>query len=43
VQWTELAQKAEASGLTVAGFTDQHHFLTALLSSGPDFLAAPAA
>lgn len=35
VDWTSLAEQAEACGLSVAGFTDQHHFtigvVTALL------------
>jgi SAM-dependent MidA family methyltransferase len=30
VEFTTLAQLAEDAGLRVAGFTDQHHFLTAL-------------
>lgn len=30
VDWTSLVERAEESGLEVAGFTDQHHFLTAL-------------
>ena len=34
VEWTSLAEAAEQSGLTVLGFTDQHHFITALLA-GP--------
>jgi len=32
VNWTEIAERAEADGLRVAGFTDQHHFLTGILS-----------
>lgn len=32
VNWTEIAERAEASGLRVAGFTDQHHFLTGIIS-----------
>jgi SAM-dependent MidA family methyltransferase len=31
VDWTSLAERAEASGLTLTGFTDQHHFITGLL------------
>ena len=30
VDFTTLAERAEQSGLTLAGFTDQHHFLAAL-------------
>lgn len=33
VEWTSIAEAAEASGLTVSGFTDQHHFITGLLAS----------
>jgi SAM-dependent MidA family methyltransferase len=32
VDWTSVAERAEASGLTLIGFTDQHHFITGLLS-----------
>ena len=32
VDWTSVARRAEANGLRVAGFTDQHHFLTGILS-----------
>ena len=32
VNWTDLAERAEANGLRVAGFTDQHHFLTGIVS-----------
>ena len=32
VEWTSVAERAEACGLTIAGFTDQHHFMTGLLS-----------
>ncbi len=31
VEWTSLIEKASASGLTSAGFADQHHFITGLL------------
>jgi len=30
VDWTSVSEKGEQCGLTVAGFTDQHRFLTAL-------------
>lgn len=39
VEWTGLAETAEASGLTVAGFVDQHHFLTGLLAEIPGMAA----
>jgi SAM-dependent MidA family methyltransferase len=32
VEWTSVAECAEACGLTIAGFTDQHHFMTGMLS-----------
>jgi SAM-dependent MidA family methyltransferase len=32
IRWTDLAERAEADGLRVAGFTDQHHFLTGIIS-----------
>lgn len=42
VEWTSLAERAEECGLTIAGFTDQHHFLTGLLTSHPDLASAGA-
>jgi SAM-dependent MidA family methyltransferase len=38
VEWTSLAEQAEQCGFTIAGFTDQHHFMTGLLTA-----AEPAA
>lgn len=32
INWTVIAVAAEKSGLRVAGFTDQHHFLTGIIS-----------
>ena len=32
VDWTSIARRAEANGLRVTGFTDQHHFLTGIVS-----------
>jgi SAM-dependent MidA family methyltransferase len=32
VDWTSLVERAEASGMNLVGFTDQHHFMTGLLS-----------
>ena len=32
VDWSSIVERAQANGLRVAGFTDQHHFLTGLLS-----------
>lgn len=33
VDWTSLAERAEAQGLSVAGFTDQHHFATGVVTA----------
>jgi SAM-dependent MidA family methyltransferase len=33
VEWTSLAERAETSGLSVAGFTDQHHFMTGIVTA----------
>jgi SAM-dependent MidA family methyltransferase len=33
LDWTSIAVSAERSGFAVAGFTDQHHFVTGLLST----------
>ncbi|HEY2140261.1 MAG TPA: SAM-dependent methyltransferase [Chthoniobacterales bacterium] len=36
VDWTSITERAEQNGLGLAGFTDQHHFLTGLLGNlGP--------
>jgi SAM-dependent MidA family methyltransferase len=40
VNWTEITEAGQKSGLGVAGFTDQHHFLTGIISRFPE-LAAP--
>jgi SAM-dependent MidA family methyltransferase len=32
VNWTDVAERAEAIGLPVAGFTDQHHFITGIMA-----------
>jgi SAM-dependent MidA family methyltransferase len=32
VDWTSVAERAEECGLTLHGFTDQHHFITGLLT-----------
>ena len=36
VDWTSVADWAQSNGLRVAGFTDQHHFLTGIVSESPD-------
>jgi len=42
VDWTSIAHRAEANELRVAGLTDQHHFLTGIISTWPDLLQACA-
>jgi len=32
VHWKSIVERAQAKGLRVAGFTDQHHFLTGIIS-----------
>jgi SAM-dependent MidA family methyltransferase len=32
VDWTSIAERAEESGLTLAGLTDQYHFVTGVIS-----------
>lgn len=32
VDWESIVERAKANGLSIAGFTDQHHFLTGILS-----------
>src|SRR5438874_2629442 len=32
INWTDIAMRAEANGLRIVGFTDQHHFLTGIIS-----------
>jgi SAM-dependent MidA family methyltransferase len=36
--WPTIATRAQAKGLRIAGFTDQHHFLTGIVSTWPDLL-----
>jgi SAM-dependent MidA family methyltransferase len=33
VDWTSIGHRAEANGLRVAGFADQHHYLTGIISN----------
>jgi SAM-dependent MidA family methyltransferase len=40
VNWTEISETAEKNGLGVVGFTDQHHFLTGIISTFPEIVAA---
>jgi len=32
VDWTSLAERAQKRGLSITGFTDQHHFITGIIS-----------
>jgi SAM-dependent MidA family methyltransferase len=34
VEWTSVIEQAQSCGLQVAGFADQHHFITGLLAAG---------
>jgi SAM-dependent MidA family methyltransferase len=38
VDWMSIAARARAAGLGLAGFADQHHFLTGIISAWPDLL-----
>jgi SAM-dependent MidA family methyltransferase len=33
VDWTSVAERAQAHGLTLGGFTDQHHFMTGIVTA----------
>ena len=37
VDWTSIARRTEAKGFAIAGFTDQHHFLTGIISELGDW------
>src|SRR6202040_4097004 len=39
INWTDIAKTAEEDGLRVAGFTDQHHFLTGIISKYSEIVA----
>lgn len=38
VDWTTLVEHGETSGLQIDGFTDQHHFITGLISTKPELI-----
>jgi SAM-dependent MidA family methyltransferase len=40
VNWTQLAKHGQEQGLQIEGFTDQHHFLTGILTAHPDLVAS---
>jgi SAM-dependent MidA family methyltransferase len=35
INWSDIAVRAEANGLNLCAFTDQHHFLTGIISEFP--------
>jgi len=39
INWTDIAQVAKKNGLRLMGFTDQHHFLTGIISACPEIIA----
>ena len=39
INWSGIAEAAEKNGLRVSGFTDQHHFLTGIISTFPPVVA----
>ena len=39
VNWSDIAERAERNGLRIAGFADQHHFLTGMISEFPEIVA----
>ena len=38
VDWKSIAQRARQNALRIVGFTDQHHFLTGIISRWPDLI-----
>jgi SAM-dependent MidA family methyltransferase len=43
VDWASMADRAQSKGMSVAGFTDQHHFLTGIVSKWPDLASESSA
>ena len=41
VNWTTIVEHARKNGLRLAGFTDQYHFLTGIISEWPDLTRDP--
>jgi SAM-dependent MidA family methyltransferase len=39
IDWTDVVEAAEKTGLRLAGFTDQHHFLTGIIEKHPEIVA----
>jgi len=38
INWTDIAVRAQDNGLSLFGFTDQHHFLTGIISEFPTLI-----
>lgn len=38
LNWTDIAMAAGKNGLVVSGFTDQHHFVTGIISAYPEIV-----
>lgn len=38
INWTDIGERAEKKRLGICGFTDQHHFLTGIISSCPEII-----
>jgi SAM-dependent MidA family methyltransferase len=38
VDWMSVSERAQANGLHIAGFTDQHHFVTGIISEWPEII-----
>ena len=43
VDWTSIADRAQSNGMRVAGFTDQHHFVTGIISESLELSAESGA
>ncbi|HEU0275476.1 MAG TPA: SAM-dependent methyltransferase [Candidatus Udaeobacter sp.] len=43
VEWASIADRASRHGLNVIGFTDQHHFLSGIISTWPELVQDRAA
>ena len=43
VDWASVIDRAQSNGLSVAGFTDQHHFLTGIVSKWPELASESSA
>jgi SAM-dependent MidA family methyltransferase len=43
IDWKSIVSRARRTGLRVAGFTDQHHFLMGIVSRWPELMGIPRA